>query len=142
MFSFKRKPKQFNQGKVIIPVGHPNPPEPHEEDVAKLLALHYGTTVEFIVPIDDYKRKSADIIMNGMEWEIKCPIGASKSTIENQFRAASKQAKNIIMDTRMTKMKYKDIERKVLFELKNRPSMKKVNKVILINKQKLVVEIL
>ena len=141
LFMSKKKRKQINPGRVTTPVGHPNPPEPHEVEVATILALHYQTTVEFIVPVDDYKRKSADITMLGVEWELKCPTGASKATIENQFRRASKQAKNIVFDTRRTILDDGIIEKKVLFELNNRPSMKKVNKVILINKSGIVVEI-
>ena len=57
----KKKIKLFNPGKVIIPVGHPNPPISHELDAALVLSQHYQTTVEFIVPVDDYKRKTADI---------------------------------------------------------------------------------
>ena len=53
---FKKKKKQINPGKVITPVGHPNPPTKNEESIAKLLALHYRTDVEFIIPVDDYKR--------------------------------------------------------------------------------------
>ena len=127
----KKKDKQMNLGQVIIPVGHPNPPEPHEVDAAMVLARHYQTTVEFLVPIDDYKRKSADILMFSMEWEVKSPTGKSKYTIQEQFRRASKQAKNIIIDTRRTKLKHDFIEKSVYFELEKRPYIKKV---ILIDK--------
>ena len=134
----KRKSKQINSGQVIIPVGHPNPPELHEVDVAMVLAQHYQTTVEFIMPVDDYKRKTADIIMLGAEWEIKCPIGKSKHTIQEQFRRASQQAKRIIIDSRRTKLKYSFIEKSVRYELGKRPSVKRV---ILISKYGKVIEI-
>jgi len=134
---FKKKPKQFNIGKVITPVGHPNPPEPHEEEIAKILAAHYGTTVEFIIPIDDYKRKTPDIKMLDVEWEIKAPKGKSKSTIGTQFSRASKQSGNIIIDTRRTKLKYERIEATVKLEMKKRYDVKKV---ILIRKPKIIVE--
>jgi len=134
---FRKNLKQLNLGKVTIPVGHPNPPAPHEEDVAKILALHYKTTVEFIMPIDDYKRKTPDIRMLGVEWEIKSPKGNSKYTIQEQFRRASKQAKNIIIDTRHTKLRYERIETSVKLEMKKRHTIKKV---ILINKLKIIVE--
>ena len=138
----KKKRKIENLGKVITPVGHPNPPEPHEVEVATILARHYQTTVEFIVPVDDYKRKSADIIMLGVEWEIKSPTGTSKATIENQFRRASKQqAKNIVIDTRRTILDYDSIVRSVLFAMKERPSMRKVNRIIIIDKSENVVAI-
>ena len=134
----KKKNKRVNSGQVIIPAGHPNPPEPHEVDAAMVLARHYQTTIEFIVPVDDYKRKSADIVMLGVQWEIKSPTGKSKYTIQEQFRRASKQAKNIIIDSRRTKLKYEDIENSVFFELRKRPY---INKVILIGKSEIVIEI-
>jgi len=135
---FWKKTKQINSGKVIIPVGHPNPPSLHEEDVAKILAFHYETTVEFIMPTDDYKRKTPDIKMLGVEWEIKSPKGKSKSTVGTQISRASKQANNIIIDTRKTKLRYERIETSVKLEMKKRHNIKKV---ILINKSKKIVEL-
>jgi hypothetical protein len=134
----KKKIKRVNSGQVIIPNGHPNPPEPHEVDAALVLSRHYQTTVEFIVPVDDYKRKSADILMHNVEWEIKCPTGDSKSTIRNQFRRASRQSKCVIIDVRRTKLKYESIEKEVLFQINERPYIKKV---ILIDKFEKVIEI-
>ena len=135
---FKKKRVEQNPGKVIIPGGLPSPPELHELDVAYVLGRHYRTDVEFIIPVDDYMRKSADIVMLGVEWEIKCPQGKSKSTIGNQFRNASRQAKNIVIDSRRTKLKYEMIEKQVTIEAKQRTV---INKVILINKKGNVVEI-
>jgi len=137
MFKFIKRPKQFNTGKIVIPVGHTNPPASHEIEVAKLLAQHYEDTVEFIMPVDDYKRKTPDIRMLGVEWEIKSPKGKSKSTIGTQISRASKQACNIIIDTRHTKLKYEKIEKSVKMELKKRHTIKRV---ILINKAKKIVE--
>jgi hypothetical protein len=138
---FKKKDKQNNMGNVVVPVGHPNPPLLHEIETAEVLANHFQCTVEFLVPIYDYKRKTADILMLGTEWEMKCPTGASKATIENQFRKISRQARNIVIDTRRTALEYETIEKRVLFELKNRPSMKKINRFIMIDKSKNVIEI-
>jgi len=134
----KKKGKNLNPGQVIIPVGHPNPPEPHEVNAAFILARHFRCTIEFLVPIDDYKRKSADIVMLGVVWEIKCPIGVSKSTIRNQFRRASRQSKSIIIDARRTKLEKKNIEKEVLYQIKERPYIKKI---ILIDKFEKVIEI-
>ena len=38
--------------------------------------------------------------MNGIEWEIKCPIGNGKRTIEKSYHKAALQSKNIIFDLR------------------------------------------
>jgi len=133
----KKKSKQLNPGQVIISASHPNPPEPHEIDTAWILARHFRCTVEFLIPIDDYMRKTADIIMHGVEWEIKSTIGTSKSTIGNQFQAASRQSKNIVIDTRRTSLEYDRIEKSVHHEMKKRVTIKRV---ILINKSAAVVE--
>ena len=134
----KKKDNQKNTWNVVIPNNHPNPPDLHEINVAMILSRHYQTMVAFIVPVDDYKRKSADIIMLGIEWEIKCPSGTSKSTISGQFQRASKQSKNIIIDSRRTKLKFPEIEKRVLNEVKKRLS---INKVILIDKNDKIIEI-
>ena len=134
----KKKRKQQNIGQVIIPVGHPNPPESHEVEAAYVLARHYQTVVEFIVPVDDYKRKSADILMKSAVWEIKSPIGKSKSTIRNQFRRASGQSRCIIIDARRTRLEDSIIEKEVQFQIKERPY---IQKVIIIDKTEKIIEI-
>jgi len=136
-----KKKKHKKRGQVIIPINHPNPPLPHEVNMASVLAEHYQTVVEFIVPIDDYKRKTADIRMLGTEWELKCPTGVSKRTIEHQFRRASRQAKNIVIDTRRTKLEFDVVEKKVIFEMNARPSMRSIHRIILIDKSEKIVEI-
>ena len=55
----KSKDKQVNPGQVIFPVNHPDPPQQHEIDVAYILARHYRTAVEFLIPVYDY----ADVII-------------------------------------------------------------------------------
>ena len=134
----KKKRRIQNHGQVIIPVGHPSPPEPHEVDTAMVLARHYQTTVEFIMPVNDFKRRSADIKMLDVEWEMKSPKGASKTTINTQFSRASTQAKNVVIDTRRTKLPYSEIEKSVLVETKKRSNIRKV---IIIDKNEKVVEI-
>jgi len=134
----KKKCKNQNLVQVIFPANNSKPPQPHEIDVADILAHHYHTTVNFLAPIDDYKRKTPDIIMHGVEWEIKCPTGSSKFTIQRQFQRATKQAKNIIIDTRHSKLDYEYIEKAVHSEIKKRPHIKKI---ILIDKLKNVVAI-
>jgi len=134
----RKKRDQENTVRVIIPGDHPNPPLPHEVEAALVLSRHFRSEVEFIVPVDDYKRKSADIVMLGLEWEIKSPTGKSKYTIQEQFRRASKQARNIIIDSRRTKLKYETIEKSVLLEMGKRPHIKNV---VLIDKHKKVVAI-
>ena len=42
--------------------------------------------------------------MDGIEWEIKCPTGKSKRTIENNMRKAITQSCFIIFDLRYMKL--------------------------------------
>ena len=89
---------------VIIPDGVTQKPEPHEIEIAWILARHHKTIVEFLQPIGGYKIKTPDIVMNGLSWEIKSPTGSSrKSTIEYQFKGL-KQSRNLIIDGRRTKL--------------------------------------
>jgi len=134
----KNKDNVKIKGKIIIPVKHTNPPEPHEIAIAKILVVHFNVDVEFIIPVDDYMRKSADIRMFGVEWEIKSPTGNSKRTIANQFRFAYKQAKHIIIDASRTALSSVIIIKQIQLEMKNRRSIKRV---ILIEKNGNVLEI-
>jgi len=136
LFMGKEKRKQKNPGQVIIPVNHPNPPDENEINAAEVLARHYKCVVEFLIPVDDYLRKTADIMMLGVEWELKCPIKDSQSTIQNLFRRASKQSDRIIVDSRRTKLKYETLEKRVRFEMSKRPYIKKV---ILIDKNENII---
>ncbi|MCL1973085.1 MAG: hypothetical protein FWG57_08920 [Endomicrobia bacterium] len=88
-------------GKTIIPFEYR--PEPHELDTAKFFNK-LGKDVEFLTPNRTKGIKNPDIKMDGILWEIKAPKNNSKRTIENIFRKALKQSKNIIFDLRRTKI--------------------------------------
>ncbi|MBO4241778.1 MAG: hypothetical protein J5883_00675 [Clostridiales bacterium] len=45
-----------------------------------------------------------DIIMDGLEWEIKSPKGEGKWLIKNTLQKAKDQSENIIMDLRRVKI--------------------------------------
>lgn len=42
--------------------------------------------------------------MDGVEWELKCPQGSSKRTIERLYRTAAKQSKYIIFVLRRSSL--------------------------------------
>jgi hypothetical protein len=134
----RKKIKKINQGQVIIPTGQTKPPEPHEVEAAWILARHYSCTVVFLIPIDDYKRKTPDMVMQGLEWEIKSPTGNSKNTIDRQLKRAVKQSKNLVFDGRRTALSDSDIEKIVALEMRRRGS---IQKVIFITKLGRVIEI-
>ena len=113
---------------MIVPDNHPNPPDDREIEAATILAKYFNFIVEFIIPVDDYKRGTVDVLMNGAEWEIKTPDGLSrKYTIRDQFSRATKQgAHNLVLDGRFTKLPDDFIIAKIQQELQHRRHIKKV----------------
>ena len=75
------------------------PPEQAEFETAKYFAV-LGKDITFIRPSAIPNQHRPDILMDGVEWEIKCPLGDSKRTIENNMRKAIKQSHNVIFDLR------------------------------------------
>lgn len=75
---------------------------PHEYETAKALAMA-GMTVEFIRRSEEYRTTSADVIINGMEWEIKSPRSDKASAIDKNSRKALHQSKCVIFDSRRMK---------------------------------------
>ncbi|MDR0518634.1 MAG: hypothetical protein LBG82_01055 [Clostridiales Family XIII bacterium] len=133
-----KKNGQSNIGQVIIPAGHPNPPEAHEVEAAQILAAHYGCAIEFLLPVDDYMRNTPDLTIQGIEWELKSPVGKSKNTIRRQLWRGAKQSKNIIIDARRTPLKDDRIENVLRFEMEKRTSIKRL---IFISKTSQVLEL-
>lgn len=124
---------------VIIPYNMNVEPEPHEIEVAWIMANNYNCVVEFLKPINSYKIKTADFVMNGLLWELKSPTGNSKRhTIEDQFSKAKGKKQNLIIDGRRTKLDDVLVMQKIKFELEKHRSIRKL---IYITKTSLVLEI-
>jgi hypothetical protein len=49
--------------------------------------------------------KTPDVKIDGVLYEMKCPFGKSRGTIQNCVKRASKQSANIIIDLRHTPLK-------------------------------------
>lgn len=87
--------KSKKRGIVITPANAN--PWPHEQRVAKILALA-GHTVEFIS--ENNITGSADIYLDGVPYEIKSPKTSNTNTIEHRLKDAIRnQSHNIIMDS-------------------------------------------
>ena len=102
-----------------------SPPESLEFETAKYFAA-LGKNVVFILPSHIPNQHSPDIKMDGVEWEIKCPVGKSKRTLENNMRKALKQSRNIIFDLRHLKLSEKSSINQLENEFKNRTRIKKL----------------
>jgi len=63
-----------------------------------------GNDIELLRPSLTKYVKTGDFLMSGLTWEMKSPIGKSRSTMEHIFQKAAKQAHNIVIDLRRTKI--------------------------------------
>jgi len=75
--------------------------EKHENATVVFLTSK-GFNVELISPV--LERKTPDIKMKKLFWEIKRPTANSKYTIQHAFKSALKQSPNIIFDLRSSKL--------------------------------------
>ncbi len=75
------------------------PPEKHELLTAQYFA-NLGKDVVFLRPSSIPGVYRPDILMDGIEWEIKAPTGNGKKTIERNMHKAAKQSACIIFDLR------------------------------------------
>lgn len=60
--------------------------------------------IELIKPSLTKYVKTGDFAMLGLVWEMKSPTGGSRSTMEHIFQKAARQAHNLIIDLRRTKI--------------------------------------
>lgn len=74
----------------------------HELATARALA-DAGYDVEFAHKTEGNRVTSADVIVNGVLWEMKSPQAGSRRAIERNLRKASKQSANIIFDSQRMK---------------------------------------
>ena len=100
------------------------PPERHEFETAKYFA-EIGKNIAFLKPSSIKGVHTPDILMDGIEWEIKSPQGSSKRTIENNFRNAVAQSRYIIFDLRRIKLHDNQCVAKLEKEFKARKYLKK-----------------
>ena len=121
---------------VIVKTSVNDVPKEHELSAALILANHYKTDIVFLRP---QANRTPDIDINGTRWEIKSPIGDGKKTIENNFRNARKQSRNVIIDLRRIKMHPNKASVRIRSFL-SKPH--RFRKILIITKGKKVVEIL
>ena len=101
------------------------PPEKHEFDTAKFFA-NRGKDIVFLKPSRIPNVHTPDILMDGVEWEMKAPVGSSKRTIEVNFRKAVKQSKYIIFDLRAINVPEKQCIAQLEKEFNGRHYLKKM----------------
>lgn len=90
----------------------------HEYATVRLL-LDNGFDVELIPPSQIKGFHIADIMVQGLPWEIKSPQGSGKKTIENNIQNAAQQSENVIIDLRRCKLPQEKAIREVEYHLKS-----------------------
>lgn len=63
-----------------------------------LIFTEMGFDVELIPRSDKKGIRTADIMMDGVEWELKCPKGKGRWLLENTLKKAVRQSPNVIID--------------------------------------------
>ncbi|HEX9153901.1 MAG TPA: hypothetical protein VF809_03715 [Candidatus Saccharimonadales bacterium] len=123
-------------GKVIIPASVS--PWDHELKTAHALARH-GFTVEFVAANNNHKAKTADVVMDGVLYEIKSPKTDRLSAVERNLKRATKQFGNIVIDSRrMSKLRDATIQKFLVQKLKQQKTIKKI---LFVNRKHEVIDI-
>lgn len=107
----------------------------HELHVAEILARD-GHCVEFL---PEGILPCADILLDGVEYEIKSPERFTPNTLEHTIKDALKQSSNLIFDmSRMKKVKEIQVRNFLIRQIRSR---KQIKKLLLITKREEVVDI-
>ena len=124
--------KKEENGKIIFEQGRK--PWPHEIHTARVLAQHNYT----VIFLNENKGNMPDILLDGIEFEIKAPKTAKISSLEQVIRKALKQSPNIIIDS--FRMKIRD-DASFHFLVKTCRLHKQIKQMIFINKKEEIVDI-
>ena len=111
-------------GKIIEPpIGNIRD---HERRTAKAIA-QAGYVVEFTPTSELHTRKSPDVVIDGIHWEMKSPTSSNMGQIERNIKRASKQSRYIIIDSqRIKNLPDKKIEDYLRKCVRNRKLVKKL----------------
>ena len=125
--------EETKDGKIIIPSGVNL--WLHELRVARILA-DAGHVVEFL---PTRSTKTADILLDGIPYEIKSPITNKADKLERVIKRALKQSENIIYDSsRIRGMNDINLQRFLVNKARQQPQ---IGRLILITKHSKIIDI-
>lgn len=119
---------------VIIPNEVYPKPSQREISAAYILSDYFKADIKFVPRAG---HSTPDFVIKGVYWELKTPTGTGKYNIQHALKAASKQAENIIIDARYSKLHIARIKNEIRYEMKE---VRKIKKILLIDKKKNVLE--
>ena len=121
------------KGKIVIPAGRK--PWPHELRVANILAMA-GHNIEFL---PESNVNAADILLDGIEYEMKSPFTNKPDKLERNIKRGLRQSKNIIFDSsRIKNMRDDNLRR---FLVRKAKEQKQIGGLILITKRSQIIDI-
>ena len=120
---------------IIIPAEVQPGPSPKELSAARILLEYFKKDIVFV---SRKNNRTPDFLIGGLFWELKTPIGTGKYNLQHALRSASGQSDNIVIDARFSKMHINRIKSELRFQLSK---ANKINRLLLIDKQKAVIEI-
>ena len=123
----------MKNGRIIIPTGRK--PWPHELRVANILALA-GHDVEFL---SEGNIKTADILIDGIKFEIKSPFTNKPDKLERNIKRGLKQSRNIVFDSSRINNIRDDILKRFLVNKCKR--QKQIGRLVLIAKSGEIIDI-
>ena len=119
---------------VIVPRSVIPIPNKNELTAAYIISDYFKSDVMF-VPRSNHK--TPDLLINGVAWELKTPIGNGKRNLQHVISRAIKQSRYIIIDARFSKMHIAKIKNRICIEIDKN---KQIKRLLLIDKHKNVVE--
>ena len=115
------------KGKIIIPAGRK--PWPHELRIANILAMA-DHNIEFL---PESSISTADILLDGIEYEMKSPFTNKPDKLERNIKRGLRQSKNIIFDSsRIKNMRDDNLRRFLVGKAKEQ---KQIGELTLITKR-------
>lgn len=124
-----------NRHKTGIFIATTRKPWPHEMRVAEILALA-GHYIEFLPENQLY---TADIKMDGIEYEIKSPESFNANTFEHKLKDATKQSPNLIIDS--SRMRGVRDDKVRTFLINQARKQKQIKKMLFITKKGQIIDI-
>lgn len=118
-----------NKRKTGIYIASGRRPWPHELRVAEILSLA-GHYIEFL---EEGNLHTADIKLDGIEYEIKSPESFNSNTFEHKLKDATKQSPNLIIDTYRIK-KVRDLKVRN-FLVNQMRKQKQIKRMIMVTKR-------
>ncbi len=116
--------RQKEEGSVIIPSGLDI--WEHELKTAQILA-RYGYVVRFLPTNQNYRMKTADVLIDKEAYEIKAPRADKLSAVERNLKRAAKQSCNIIIDSRrMSKIHDATVQKFLCQKFRQQKAIKKL----------------